>query len=124
VALPPATGVNGNPKELPPEPQAEALAETVPSVPTWRQRVPVPPKPETIRLVVEAVVAVIMVVDAYGKVEAPMPVTVSVPVAVRLASERLPENKLLPWTESVDAGVVVPMPTSTLFTVPEPVEVP
>ena len=55
-------------KSAPPEPvpHAEALAVTVPSAPTWRQRVPVPPADETTRLVVEAVVAVMAVVEAYG----------------------------------------------------------
>ena len=53
-----------------PEPQADALAETVPSVPTCRQRVEAPFKPETIRFVVDATAAVIMVVEAYGNDEA------------------------------------------------------
>ena len=38
--------------------------------------------------------------------------TVMVPVAVMLATEvRLPENRALPWTESLDTGEVVPIPT-------------
>ena len=39
------------------------------------------------------------------------PVTESVPVAVMLAAERLPEKRPLPWTESACEGEVVPMPT-------------
>ena len=39
----------------PPVPHALALAETVPSAPTWRQRVPEPPAEETRRFVVDAV---------------------------------------------------------------------
>ena len=117
VALPPATGVHGKAKDALPAPQAEALAVTVPSGPTWRQRVPVPPAEETIRLVVEAVTDVSMVVEAYGKEEVPMPVTVSVPVAVRLARETFPENRPLPWTERVEAGEVVPMPTFPVPTI-------
>ena len=34
-----------------------------------------------------------------------------VPVAVRLARVRLPENMESPWTENLKAGEVVPMPT-------------
>jgi hypothetical protein len=46
-----------NEKSEPPEPvpHAEAFAETVPSAPTWRQRVPTPPALEITRFVVEAV---------------------------------------------------------------------
>lgn len=33
------------------------------------------------------------------------------PVAVRLAVEMFPETSALPWTESLDPGVVEPMPT-------------
>jgi hypothetical protein len=40
------------------------------------------------------------------------PVNVIVPVAVRPATERLPEMRPLPWTESVVTGVVVPIPRS------------
>ena len=36
---------------------------------------------------------------------------VTVPVAVRFASERLPEKSALPWRERSEDGVVVPMPT-------------
>ena len=36
---------------------------------------------------------------------------VTVPVAVRFASERLPEKSALPWRERREEGVVVPMPT-------------
>ena len=39
------------------------------------------------------------------------PVTVRVPVAVSDARDRLPEKRESPWTESLDEGVVVPMPT-------------
>ena len=38
------------------------------------------------------------------------PENVMVPVAVRPATERSPEIRVLPWTESVLEGVVVPMP--------------
>ena len=41
----------------------------------------------------------------------PRPVKVTVPVAVRPATERSPEIRVSPWTESVLEGVVVPMPT-------------
>jgi hypothetical protein len=51
-----------------PEPHADAFAETVPSAPTSRQRVPEPPAEETMRFVDEAVVAEIIVVLAYGMV--------------------------------------------------------
>lgn len=37
-----------------------------------------------------------------------------VPVAVRLASERLPEKRAFPWTERGWEGVVVPIPTLPL----------
>jgi hypothetical protein len=51
--------------------KVEALAETVPSVPTWRQRVDAPPRLEMTKLVVEAVPETVSaVVEAYGKVEA------------------------------------------------------
>jgi hypothetical protein len=54
VALVPACGcVNESPTLL--VPQAAAVAESVPSAPTWRQRVPVPPADERMRFVVEAV---------------------------------------------------------------------
>ena len=39
------------------------------------------------------------------------PENVMVPVAVRPATERSPETRVSPWTESVLEGVVVPMPT-------------
>ena len=58
-----------NPEEPPPPaPHAAAVALKVPSGPTWTQRVPVPPAEESMRLVVEAVVAVIAVVEALLKV--------------------------------------------------------
>lgn len=50
--------------EDPPEPQAEALAEIVPSAPNWAQRVPEPPAEDTIRFVVEAYPVLIAVVEA------------------------------------------------------------
>ena len=44
-------------------------------------------------------------------VEVPeVPVTVIVPVAIILAEETFPENKLFPCTENNAPGVVVPMP--------------
>jgi len=55
----------------PPELQADRAADTVPSAPTCRQRVPVPAVEEMMRLVVEAVPDTVKaVVDAYGKTEA------------------------------------------------------
>jgi len=54
----------------PPELQPDVAAETVPSAPTCRQRVPVPPVEEMTRLVVEATEAVRAVVEAYGKIDA------------------------------------------------------
>jgi hypothetical protein len=45
--------VKGSPPE--PEPQAAAVAESVPSLPTCRQRVPTPPAEESTRFVVLAV---------------------------------------------------------------------
>src|SRR3954471_22917019 len=39
-----------------------------------------------------------------------MPATVRVPVAVTLATERFPEKKPLPCTESLEPGVEVPRP--------------
>lgn len=39
------------------------------------------------------------------------PVTLRVPVAVRLAKFRSPEKRALPWTAKALAGVVVPIPT-------------
>ena len=48
-------------------------------------------------------------------VEVPLvPVTVIVPVAMRLAADRVPENKPLPWTDSKELGVVVPIPNLPL----------
>ena len=44
----------------------------------------------------------------------PSPERVTVPVAVKLANERLPENRALPWTERVVAGEVVAIPTEPL----------
>jgi len=49
-----------------PEPHAEPVADTVPSALAWRQREPVPPSDDTVRFVVEARVAVTLVVEAYG----------------------------------------------------------
>jgi hypothetical protein len=54
VALTPACGCV-NASEPAPVPQAAAVAESVPSAPTWRQRVPTPPAEETMRFVVDAV---------------------------------------------------------------------
>ena len=62
--------------------------------------------PEIQRLVVEAVVAETMVVDAYGKVEASDDVEVIVPPTNRLL-EMYPE----PWTDRKFEGVEVPIPT-------------
>src|SRR4051812_16785521 len=56
------------------EPQPDAVAETVPSVATCKQRVPVPPAEETMRFVVDAFVEVIAVVEANGRIEAEVPV--------------------------------------------------
>ena len=67
---------------------------------------------ETKRLVVLAVVAVIMVVEANEKVEALPLAAVMVPVAVMFATLVMsPEKKALPCTESFCAGEVVPSPT-------------
>ena len=49
------------------------------------------------------------VVEAYPSVVSP--VTLRVPVAIKFASDTLPEKRPLPWTERSDAGEVVPMPT-------------
>lgn len=69
------------------------------------------------RLVEEAVVAVIAVVDAYGKVLAPVAVEVMAPeiASVEVAVIAPPKNEVpemyeLPWTERVRDGVVVPTP--------------
>ena len=44
-------------------------------------------------------------------VEVPLvPVTVMVPVAMRFAKDRFPENKPFPCTENKELGEVVPMP--------------
>ncbi len=92
-----------------PVPQADALADTVPSAPTWRQRVPVPAAEETMRFVVEAVVAVIIVVEAYGKTEAVVVVAVYLP-AVRLPMKVLaPEKVLLSERRVVEAVLSVPV---------------
>ena len=68
---------------------------------------PVPPK-----AVESVVVAETTPLIAWsGPVRVPM---VTVPVAVRFASERLPEKSALPWRERSEDGVVVPMPTKPL----------
>ena len=41
----------------------------------------------------------------------------TVPVAVMLAAEMLPENSPLPCTESAWLGLVVPMPTLPVFVI-------
>ena len=64
------------------EPHALAVAESVPSLPTCRQRVPTPPADERMRFVDEAVVAVTIVVDANGIFDA-IPSPRIVVVAVR-----------------------------------------
>jgi hypothetical protein len=66
--------------------------------------------PEIQRFVVEAVVAVIMVVEAYGKVDAEDEVEVMVPPTKRLL-EMYPE----PCTAKREPGVVVPTPTFPLL---------
>src|SRR3989344_2328498 len=63
--------------------------------------------PETVRLVVEAVVAVIIVVEAYGRSEAMEDVAVKYEPMMRSA-------RMLPCTESFWLGEVVPMPTLPL----------
>ena len=50
-----------------------------------------------------------------AEVEVAEPATVRVPVAVRLAIERLPERRAEPWTESSEDGVEVPMPNEVVF---------
>ena len=65
-------------------PQAAALAVSVPSAATCTQRVPTPPALERMKFVVEAVVAEIAVVEAYGKVDA------IVEVAKKLLAETVP----------------------------------
>ena len=71
VAEIPAAGwVKGSPLE--PEPHALALAETLPSLPTWRHLVPDPPAEEITRFVVDALVAERFVVVALVVVENPM----------------------------------------------------
>lgn len=73
VALCPAAGwVKASYVVMPLVAHALAFADTVPSAPTWRQRVPVPPADETMRFVDEAVVAEIIVVEANG-IERPVP---------------------------------------------------
>ena len=52
----------------PATPQAPAVAETVPSAATWRQRVLEPPAEETMRLVVEAVLKVCVPVHTFAVV--------------------------------------------------------
>jgi hypothetical protein len=45
------------------------------------------------------------------------PLIAAVPVAVRLAAERFPEKRPLPWTESAWEGVLVPIPTFPLLSI-------
>lgn len=87
----------------PPVPQAEALADTVPSELTWRQRVDAPPRPETMRLVVEAVVAVMAVVEAYGRVEALVEVAVIQATVGEVEETKAPESLMPshPWEKEV-----------------------
>lgn len=68
VALCPVAGcVHASYEERPlPDPHADAFAETVPSAPTCRHLVPEPPVLEITSAVVEAVVAVSIVVEAKG----------------------------------------------------------
>ena len=80
----------------------------------WTERseagvvVPMPTLPSVVAKYAEPVEP-ICVVEAYPSVVSP--VTLRVPVAIKLARETLPEKRPLPWTESLVAGVVVPMPT-------------
>ena len=92
-------------------------------VASWRVAngvvVPTPMRPLVVKFPFDVVVALPptqrllemerLVVEALTKVETP--VTESVPVAVMLAAERLPEKRPLPWTERSCEGEVVPMPT-------------
>ena len=101
-------------------PHALALAVTVPSAPTCRHRVPVPPAEEimsaevdatvvesvvdvafvTLNNVAKRFVAVRAVVEAYGSIEATEEVEVM-----------FPAMNWLPCIESAEPGVVVPTPT-------------
>jgi len=94
-----------------PAPQTESLEYGV--------EVPMPMEPFVVKVPFEVVVALPptqrlfeterLVVEALVNVETPE--TESVPVAVRLAAERLPEKRPLPCTESACEGVVEPIPT-------------
>ena len=78
--------------------------------------------PEIKRFVEDAVVAVIAVVDAYGKVLAPVAVEVMAPEMARVEvaviappKNEVPEIYELPWTERRWAGVVVERPRLPLI---------
>src|ERR1700690_272948 len=91
-----------------PEPQGLPVEESFPVASACTQVLPLLPRLETMRLVVEASVAVKTEVEALPSVV--KPVTLSVPVAVRLAPKIFPEKRPLPWTDSACVGEVVPIP--------------
>ena len=90
--------------------QTPATAKSVPSMVYGTvNRVAAPPRPETMRLVVDAVFAVTIVVEAYGKDEAVEDVEVKNP-----ANAFVPRSEL-PVTERVLQGEVVPRPRLPLL---------
>lgn len=88
---------------IPTKPAGVIVVVAVPpkyEVPKTESRVVLAPPFSVAKLATERVL---------DRVEAP--VIVAVPVAVKLARDRLPEKRESPWTESLDAGEVVPIPT-------------
>ena len=109
--------VNSEAEEPEPVPQADVLAETVPELSTWRQRVPTPPVEEMTKLVVDAVPVVTKLLEvALVVVNPPLnassvvvalptngyPAMVGVPVSCEYGSERL-DNVVIEATEVVAA---------------------
>jgi hypothetical protein len=117
VAVRPATETLPEKRPLPWISRAKRDEGDVVPTPTTPPAVAKYVKPDEVKAVVEAygkteaVLPVAVYLVAWSVEELVMPLTVSVPEAVRLAAVRFPEKRPLPWTPRVPAGEVVPMPT-------------
>ena len=109
VCVPPDCNCPAGPMLVIPEPLVASVVPSKvrpePTTSDLRALVPLPTKMPP---------RVVLAVPPYATPSALVRLSVlmeAVPVAVRFASERLPEKRPLPWTERVEPGVVVPMPT-------------